>query len=488
MSEIDSLEIKIESEAKSAFTALDALEEKLTKVSDVLSTIGKNEGLKQLSNAAKDATKGLSTVQSNAKKISDSMGPEMKKAFKSLDELKEQFKDLGADFKFTGSATAIEKQIKSYSNSLEKAKLRQKDLELSEKTSGKGYADAVKNVVKYENVLKSLKRQLDEMKKSESSLSTEVLSPKIDQSVFDDIKKASQGAKDFKRSMKDDSGSVSGWEKLSKATESITKAFGILKTGAKGTLSAIKKLGTGFSGLYSIIKKTSSAVANLFSGMTSLAAKATNAVTGSIKGITNAFSRLRGESSGVERISSGFKSLLKTAGGLLAAGGLVSFGKQAVELGSDITEVENVVDTAFGSMADKAYDFAKNAASQFGLSELAAKQYSGTMMAMLKSSNVAQDAAAEMSISLAGLAGDLASFYNLDTDEAFQKLRAGISGEAEPLKQLGINMNIVNLEAFAMSQGIHKAYSEMTLAEQTLLRHRAISQKQPEILPIKLDC
>lgn len=398
MAEIDSLEVRIQSDARSAFTGLKELEKELENVSSVLNAIGKNEGLKKLSNAAKEAARGFSSVQSNMKKVSQGMDPGMKKTFKSLDELREQFKDLGADFKFTGSTAAIEKQIKSYSNSLEKAKLRQKDLELSGKTSGKGYADAVKNVVKYENVLKSLKRQLEEMKKSESMLSTEVLSPKIDESVFEDIKKASQNAKDFKKSMKDASGSASGWDKLSKAAESITKAFGMLKTGAKGTISAIKKLGAGFSSLYSILKKVSSAVANLFSNMTRLAAKATNAVTGSIKGITNAFSRLKGESSGISGATTGIKNLIKTAGGLMAAKGIVDFGKSAVSLGSDITEVENVVDTAFGSMAGKAYDFAKNAASQFGLSELVAKQYSGTMMAMLKSSNVAQDAAAEMSI------------------------------------------------------------------------------------------
>lgn len=480
MAEIDSLEVRIQSDARSAFTGLKELEKELENVSSVLNAIGKNEGLKKLSNAAKEAARGFSSVQSNMKKVSQGMDPGMKKTFKSLDELREQFKDLGADFKFTGSTAAIEKQIKSYSNSLEKAKLRQKDLELSGKTSGKGYADAVKNVVKYENVLKSLKRQLEEMKKSESMLSTEVLSPKIDESVFEDIKKASQNAKDFKKSMKDASGSASGWDKLSKAAESITKAFGMLKTGAKGTISAIKKLGAGFSSLYSILKKVSSAVANLFSNMTRLAAKATNAVTGSIKGITNAFSRLKGESSGISGATTGIKNLIKTAGGLMAAKGIVDFGKSAVSLGSDITEVENVVDTAFGSMAGKAYDFAKNAASQFGLSELAAKQYSGTMMAMLKSSNVAQDAAAEMSINLAGLAGDLASFYNLDTDEAFYKLRAAIAGETEPLKALGINMNIVNLEAYAMSQGITKAYQEMTLAEQTILRYNYILAKSKD--------
>lgn len=80
-------------------------------------------------------------------------------------------------------------------------------------------------------------------------------------------------------------------------------------------------------------------------------------------------------------------------------------------------------------MADEAYKFASTAKEQFGLSELAAKQYSGTMMAMMKSSGVAQDAASKMSISLAGLAGDIASFYNIDTDTAFQKIRSGISGK-----------------------------------------------------------
>ena len=77
-------------------------------------------------------------------------------------------------------------------------------------------------------------------------------------------------------------------------------------------------------------------------------------------------------------------------------------------------------------------------------------------------------------MSLAGLAGDMASFYNLDPAEAFEKLRSGISGETEPLKQLGINMSVVNLEALAMSMGIKKSYDEMTQAEQATLRYQYI--------------
>ena len=163
--------------------------------------------------------------------------------------------------------------------------------------------------------------------------------------------------------------------------------------------------------------------------------------------------------------------MLKTAIGFKAIRGLANLGKSAIGFGSAITEIENVVDVSFGSMADEAYKFASTAKEQFGLSELAAKTYSGTMMAMLKSSGVAQNAASDMSITLAGLAGDMASFFNLDTDVAFQKIRAGISGEIEPLRQLGINMSVANMEAYALSQGITTSYNAMTQAEKATIRY-----------------
>ena len=99
------------------------------------------------------------------------------------------------------------------------------------------------------------------------------------------------------------------------------------------------------------------------------------------------------------------------------------------------------------------------------------QQYTGTLGAMLKSSGVAQDSIVGMSEDLVGLTGDFASFYNLDHETAFEKIRSGISGETEPLKQLGINMSVTNLEAFALSQGINKSWNEMSQAEQTLLRY-----------------
>ena len=178
-----------------------------------------------------------------------------------------------------------------------------------------------------------------------------------------------------------------------------------------------------------------------------------------------------GIQSGLNKVDSAFKKIAKTAAAYISVRALVSFGKQCVELGSDLTEVQNVVDTTFGSMASSIDNFAKSAITQFGLSETAAKRYSSTMGSMLKSMGMSTDQAYKMSTTLAGLAGDIASFYNLSADEAFAKIRSGISGQTEPLKQLGINLSVANLEAYRMSQGITKSYQSMTQAEQALLRY-----------------
>nr|DAF81482.1 MAG TPA: minor tail protein [Caudoviricetes sp.] len=166
-----------------------------------------------------------------------------------------------------------------------------------------------------------------------------------------------------------------------------------------------------------------------------------------------------------------FGKVAKTIGVALSVAAIVRFGRECINLGSDLAEVQNVVDVTFGTMNKAIEDFAKTAAEQFGLSELAAKQYTSTLGAMMKSMGITGKTLEDMSIKLAGLAGDMASFYNLDPDVAFEKIRAGISGETEPLKQLGINLSVANLEAYALSQGMTKAYNSMTQQEQALLRY-----------------
>ncbi len=179
----------------------------------------------------------------------------------------------------------------------------------------------------------------------------------------------------------------------------------------------------------------------------------------------------------VRETENSFRSLGSVIAGLGLGYLLKEQFTSAVEYASDLTEVQNVVDVTFGETSRQINEWAQGTLDSVGLSELSAKQYAGTMGAMLKSSGLTGDAVNDMSMSITELAGDMASFYNLDTDAAFEKIRSGISGETEPLKQLGINMSVANLEAYALSQGINTAYSEMSQAEQTTLRYNYLMQQ-----------
>lgn len=166
--------------------------------------------------------------------------------------------------------------------------------------------------------------------------------------------------------------------------------------------------------------------------------------------------------------------LAKLAMTAFAVNKIIDFSKQAIQLGSDIQEVQNVVDVAFGDMADAVEEFANSAITNFGMSELAAKRTASTYMSMARNMGLTQDAAAEMALTLTGLTGDVASFYNISQELADIKLKSVFTGETETLKDLGIVMTQANLEAYAMSQGITKSISAMSQAELVTLRYNFV--------------
>lgn len=145
---------------------------------------------------------------------------------------------------------------------------------------------------------------------------------------------------------------------------------------------------------------------------------------------------------------------------------------ESIGLASDLVETQNVVDVTFEDSASTINKWAQEALNAYGITETKAKQYSSTLGAMLKSMGIADDQVLKMSTDMAGLAADMASFYNLDHDTAFEKIRSGISGETEPLKALGINMSVANLNAFALEKGMNKAFDKMSQAEQATLRYQ----------------
>lgn len=177
----------------------------------------------------------------------------------------------------------------------------------------------------------------------------------------------------------------------------------------------------------------------------------------------------------------GIQGMAKKAGLALAAAFSVKkiwdFGAACVELGSDLAEVQNVVDVTFPRMSKQVDDFAKNAIISFGLSETMAKKFTGTFGAMAKAFGFGEQAAYEMSTTLTGLAGDVASFYNISQDEAYTKLKSVFTGETETLKDLGIVMTQSALDSYALANGFGKTTAKMSEMEKVALRYKFVQDQ-----------
>ena len=176
-------------------------------------------------------------------------------------------------------------------------------------------------------------------------------------------------------------------------------------------------------------------------------------------------------------LNSIFSKFLSVAALATALNTLKDFGTEALDVASNITEVQNVVDTAFDEMAYKCEAFADSAIDNFGISELSAKKTASTFMAMSKGMGMASESASNMSINVAKMAADVASFYNLSYDTACTKLKAIWTGETEGLKDLGIVMTQTNLQAYALSLGIEQNIQDMSQADQTTLRYKYVMEQ-----------
>ena len=157
--------------------------------------------------------------------------------------------------------------------------------------------------------------------------------------------------------------------------------------------------------------------------------------------------------------------------------GLTKVGKKMysfIEKSMDYTENVNLFTVSMGQYADKAMEYAENVSELMGIDTSEWIRSQGVFMTMATGFGVASDRAYTMSQNLTQLGYDLASFYNIDTETAMQKLKSGLAGELEPLRAIGYDLSQAKLEATALELGIEKSVSAMTQAEKSQLRYYAI--------------
>ncbi len=226
------------------------------------------------------------------------------------------------------------------------------------------------------------------------------------------------------------------------------------------------------------LRRQLSSLKGQLSTMTKSTASAGKSIGGSFRAVQNQVKDVEKQvSASTGKIGNAFAGLGKKLIGAFAVGSLVNLGKQAVDLASDLQEVQNVVDTAFGSMSDQVEAWSKTTVEKFGMSQLSAKQTASTYMAMSKGLGLAGQQAADMAMAVAERTGDIASFYNMSQAEADTMLKSIWTGETESLKQIGVVMTQTNLDAYALANGFGKTTAAMSQSEQVMLRYQYVMEQ-----------
>ena len=206
-----------------------------------------------------------------------------------------------------------------------------------------------------------------------------------------------------------------------------------------------------------------------------------NAETGALKSqLSGVQNQLAGLEKSADKAQSSLGFLKKAGaalGGAMIGRKLINIGKDAVSMANDVVESEELFSVSMGRMEARAREWSDNIGESLGLNPYDLRKNVGMLNVMFDSMGVGEEEAYDMSTSLTQLANDMASFYNMDTEEAFTKLRAGITGETEPLKRLGILVDENTIKQYAMANGISKTGKEMTQTQKLQARYGAIMQQ-----------
>ena len=290
------------------------------------------------------------------------------------------------------------------------------------------------------------------------------------------------------------------YSSMSTSGKLASTAIDVLAAAAKASIASLKTLMATLRMLGSAAKIAVTALGKISNACLQVGASVMNPV-GAIKKIGTAFqsaaNKIGISTPQINKATFSLKNLIQTALGFYGLRSAFNWGKQAIELASDLTEVQNVVENSFGSNGIALVErYAKSANESLGMTELTFKEVSSRFQAMgnalgLTTGQIAEanaqmsdrmtedyravgDGMGNMAIRLTKLAADIASFYNVEQKEAAEALNAIYTGQTRALRRYGLDLTQATLQEYAHKQGISKKVEEMTQAEKTLLRYQYV--------------
>lgn len=288
------------------------------------------------------------------------------------------------------------------------------------------------------------------------------------------------------------------------AKQFVELANGISRLGSKTAIQAIDnipKIAPAINAMMAELQKAPIVSQNLIDMTNAIGRFARTGSSGgkAVRSLTSEFYTLPSASGvalkSLKNVQKGFQNLTRQIAPFINIFALFSLSKKSIEISSDLTEIQNVVDVTFGNMTHKVEQFAETSIEQFGMSELTLKKVASTFQAMgsamnINSGNIASaneylnkqtdgyvelgNSMADVSLNLTKLTADMASFYNVEQDVVAEDLQSIFTGMVRPMRAYGIDLTEVNLQQWAMTQGLNSNIDAMTQAEKTMLRYQYV--------------
>ena len=203
--------------------------------------------------------------------------------------------------------------------------------------------------------------------------------------------------------------------------------------------------------------------------------------TASMGGLQTQLSHLQRQLGGVSsaaEVASGAMTRLASVAKLFISAavihGIYKVGKASLQMANEVVESESLFEVSMKGMAADAREWSEGLSDSLGLNAYALRKNMAVFNTMFRSMGLGKQASYDMATGLTQLAEDMASFYNMDAEEAFNKLRAGITGETEPLKRLGIMVDENTTKQYALAEGISETGKELSQTDKLMARYAAI--------------
>lgn len=470
--DIDSLQIEINAKATKANDAIDILVKKIDKLRVSLNTIGSGsfngvtKGLKNLNTALTEVGRtkvdNLQAITSSIKKMSSINADKLSEASSSLRGLSSSLEELSKIHVDTTNLSEISTAISI----------------LGRKKSIEGTANLARSkndIIDFVNGLNSVGSLTFDFESFQNLLSN--LSKLGGKSVT----QAATNLKPLKNEVLSFVNGLNTIKSLNFDSKNLTDLIAsISKMGGKSVTQAIANIPLLSKELKRLMSELSSAprVSQNIIDMTNALAKLSATGTSSGRAVNSLKNSLDSFSKSTKTSKKHSFSLASAIGKVYATYWLLfrAMGKikESINISSQLTEVQNVVDVTFGEYSGLVDKMAKTSITDFGMSELTVKQISSRFQAMGTAIGFSQKEMAGMSIELTKLAAGMASFYDVEQSAVAKSLQAVFSGETEPLRKYGLDLTNATLQEWAMKNGIDAKVKSMSQAEKTLLRYQYV--------------